>query len=237
MWILIWVFISYTLFSVRLRLVWIVLWDTQKRYRAILLVLWLLIAVFLYYLSDILWLLNLHIDWFSFHSNTTLSVILWYTLLAFQEEFLKFLSWWIYYINHKVTRSDIILFWILVALWFALGENIIYIISVANNLLYESTQLAISRGLTWFIWHAIFTWSIWYISYRWLSYFSWHSFFLSSGSVILGLIFWTWLHVMYNLILHYNFQLWFLLYLLFSYLFLTYLLYNSNRLYATPPQL
>lgn len=160
-------------------------------------------------------------------SSTIVATAIAYTFLATIEEGSKFIATSISYMYGKVLRSDLILFGILVALWFSFVENIVYITTLTSTV-FDAVTLSISRWLTWFLFHCIFTWSIcmivmhrkqWLLSY--LLHLAW------------GLSVWVALHVLYNILISQSFVVGFVLYTCVWYVLLTYFLYHSDRIYRS----
>lgn len=220
--IIIWILISYIILTIWLRVADSLFGVASRRQKLLLLWAWMVIALFLFSLPYLLSVWWVQIDWFGFHSSAVIWTILGYLVLATNEEVLKFCWSYISYISEHLTRNDLILYAILIALGFAFWENIIYTIRDASGIS-ESAALSVSRGLTWYLGHAIFTGTIGYITAK-----------ASSRKrlwIIVALIWGIVLHVIFNLFLHYGLVLGFLLYIIAGYLLLSYLFYSSDRVY------
>jgi len=145
--------------------------------------------------------------------------------LAMIEEFLKHSGSISLQVDDKYP-STLIGIAIVVALWFAWWENIVYMIQWTGNIVW----LSFWRGLTGFLAHTIFWGLIAYIiswaknhSYTWVRLFA---------MMWLSLLVWSLVHFAYN----YSLQSWYmLLYLsliLWGYVFLSFLFYRTDRIYV-----
>ena len=213
--------ITYLIFSIWLWVAEALFGSQHNRTKIVLFAAGVLIAIWLLLFPSLLDYLGVSSNVFGVSNSPLIATIIGYTILASHEEILKF-SWSMFsYIRQHLTKNDLILYSIFIALGFAFAENIIYVIREAEG---ASVWLAISRGLTWFLGHAIFTWVIWFIATK-----------LSGKkqilSIIWGIIVWVFLHTCYNLMLHYGIILGFLLFILWGYVLLTYLFYSSDRIY------
>ena len=205
--------------------------STKQKLTLFLIGIWS--AVFLFFLPKLLGVFDITIDRFGLHEWAIAWTVLGYLLLATNEEILKILWGYLSYIREHLTRNDLILYSILVAVWFAFGENIIYLMRDAWWAQWW-TSLSIGRWLTGFLVHAIFSGSIAYMYMKLSSNKTFEnnkirSFFLFLFSFFLGLV----LHLSYNLLLHYGIILGYLLYIIWGYLLLSYLFYRSDRVYLS----
>ncbi len=157
-------------------------------------------------------------------------VVLYYLLVAWSEEALKYLWGLTLFEKRRFSSSDVILFAFLTALGFAFFENIIYVIDVISakaSLLQQligGTGLIISRWIVGFIVHLLFTWSIAYISVKAISQ---KSFLYLLPAFLVGLM----LHLSYDLLIHRNISIAIILYVIVWYVLLSWLFYKSDSLY------
>lgn len=221
-----WILLTYLILTIRLRVAETLFGRKSWKSKLTLLSIGSGIAVFLFFLPRLLERVWISISWFEFHPSLLRWTILWYTILACYEEISKLLWAGVSYLTEHLTRNDLILYSIVIALWFAFGESVIYIITKAQWIS-ESTTLAVSRWLTWFLGHAMFSGTIAYIWSKRVG-----------GNILWSLLIWIIalsvgisLHVWYNLLLHYWFVLWYMLYIVWGYLLLSYLFYSSDRVY------
>lgn len=157
-------------------------------------------------------------------------IIMYYILVAASEEGLKYLSGFWLFKQQWFSSSDLIIYSILVSLWFAFLENIIYMIQYTSSIqsigsqLTTGTGILISRWLIWFLVHMLFTGTIafgtlQYIQKKWR--------YRLPIAFIGGIL----LHVIYNTMLYYNITLVVPLYMILWYFFLSWILYKSDGLY------
>ncbi len=223
MWIFIWVCITRIIFSLRLWVAETLFGNQESSTKILLFIWWIMIALRLLLFPTLLSSIWIQTDFFWLHTSVVVASIIWYTILAAHEEILKFLWSYLLYLRKHLVTNDLILYSIFIALGFSFGENIIYLIRETQTIS-DASNLAISRWLTWFLWHALFTGTIWYVASRW----TWKKQVLSIIAwLCLGIL----LHTAYNLTLHYGFFIWFVVYIMLGYLFLTYLFFSSDRVY------
>lgn len=159
-------------------------------------------------------------------------IITYYLLVAASEEWVKWLSsLWIYK-HFAFSRTDLILFALLVSLWFAFLENIIYMLQRTETIQRIWWQLSgwsivlVSRWLIWFLVHMLFTWTI--------AYLTTYSLQIKKtarliGALVLGIS----LHMSYNVLLYYNITIIVGIYLLLGYFWLSWLFWKSDSLYLS----
>lgn len=158
------------------------------------------------------------------------ATIVYYLFVAVGEEFLKFSLWLQLSEKWKLGDNDILIFCILAALGFAFVENLVYVIWWISG---QSLGIAlvawgwilVSRWVIGFLVHALFTWIIAFFirqSYWWSS-----TIFRLAAWILL----WVGLHYLYNLLLFSQFKFTIVIAIFFGYFALSYLFYNSDRLY------
>jgi len=166
-------------------------------------------------------------------SFKTLSWIenIYYIYVALWEEFTKFLLAVVLFTRFWLIRSDLILFSILMAIWFAFIENLVYLIwSISWNQLIISVFLwwlwiLITRWVVGFLAHIMFTWNIGFLTYRWLEK-------KNILLVIIAILIWVLGHYLYDLLLTYGYKIVIIMLLILGYVWISYLFYKSDRLYA-----
>lgn len=161
------------------------------------------------------------------------TILFYYMFVAIWEEFIKYLLWVAFYEKFKLIDTDLLLFAILSAIGFAFVENIVYMYawltwkSLILWVLWWAGVL-ITRWIVWFVIHILFTWNIWLIEVRWVSWWYWLKFLLF---VILWVALWVILHYSYDLMLYKGMKMVVILSLIFGYFWISYLFYNSDRIY------
>lgn len=222
---IVWLLLTYLILTIRLRVVDTLFGTAPARSKLLLLGSGVIVALLLFSIPKVASLIGIQ-GVSLFDSQTLLSIVWWYLILAGAEEIGKFGAGWISYIREHLSSNDLILYSITIALGFAFAENLIYLI-IQTQSAAEATSLALSRWLTWFLWHAIFTGSIWYIASQYSGSNTWKNI----SRYILALIAGIGLHLIYNLFLHYGIVGWFLLYIILWYALLSFLFYKSDRVY------
>lgn len=114
---------------------------------------------------------------------------------------------------------------IVIALWFAWRENTVYILEQSTNIVW----VAVWRGFTGFLAHSMFGWLIAVIiaRARQRRYAGVKLFAMMIVSLLAG----TLVHLLYNYSLQVWYMLVFIVFVLGGYMFLTYLLWRTDRLY------
>lgn len=159
------------------------------------------------------------------------TILIYYLFVAFGEEFIKYFLGINFYEKFKFMKTDIVVFIIMSALWFAFIENIIYMLwsfshtnTFLTNLISWITILLV-RGIVWFLVHNIFTWTIWILS---LKYFKDSKAFWFA---LLWIIFWVIMHYLYNILISANKAWIIIIFIIIWYFWINYLFYRSDRLY------
>ncbi len=160
-------------------------------------------------------------------------IILYYLLVAFSEEALKYLWALTMFDKWRLSSSDVVLFSFLTVLWFAFFENILYVVESANAGSSRLRQIAggswllIARGVVGFDVHLLFTWTIAYLTTK----------IISEKKSFLNLIpafaIWLLLHLSYNLALQRNGTIAILIFVVGWYALLSFLFYKSDSMYLT----
>ena len=213
----IWLFIFYCISF--LIFISIILWNIKKKQN------------FNYIIVAILLFVWIWIWWIVSGINT---MIMYYLISCYAEEILKFSIWENVLIrkreesdNLEFKTNDLILFSIIAWLGFSVIENIFYLVVLAIG-----NQWTVLTT----IWRSIFT-TLLHIVATWLI-----AFFIVKKSkhkanyrlkCVIWIISWFCLHWLYNLCLAYWYKIFTILILIICYFILTYLLFNSDRIYKT----
>lgn len=149
---------------------------------------------------------------------------LYFIFIASSEEFLKFFFGYTVWDHTKTTNSDIIAYAVLAGLWFWFFENFVYIFGGETMTIISSLSLSLARWMTSFFLHAIFTGVIWRSALQAIE-----------TKNILKLIPWIFwgiiLHRGYNMALTNGRSFLLIIYILWSYIILSYLFYQTERFY------
>lgn len=159
------------------------------------------------------------------------SMLLYYILSAYAEEYMKYSGSNIIFIDHSNIKSSLIFFCILMGLGFSLIENIIYLTTIIIE--YQNIDLVwllLWRWLISALVHVTATSTIWFLALKFSGKLS-----LVSTTMI-GIISGVALHSLYNLSLSWN--LWYISLPLIIVLFflMTYFLFQSDILYIPADQ-
>ncbi len=164
----------------------------------------------------------------------TLGIIIWrekstlyFIFIASSEEFMKFFFGYTIRDHTKTTNSDIIAYAVLAGLWFWFFENFVYIISNQTTIV-SGISLSLARGMTSFFLHAIFTGVIWRSALQAIET-------KNIMKLIPWISLWIVLHRGYNMTLTNGRTFLLILYILGSYIVLSYLFYQTERLYIPSP--
>jgi hypothetical protein len=210
------------------------------------------IFYFWWYLTFLLFIVKIILNWFKLNKKILINLmsfsfifILWlfiwklylsvwllyYLFVAFWEEFIKYFLGINFYEKFKFMKSDIIVFIIMSALWFAFIENIVYMlwaISLTNtlwlNFMWGMTILIV-RWVVGFLVHNIFTWTIWILSMKYFKHNK--AFWFALLWIMAGVM----MHYLYNVLIHANKTWVIILFIIIWYFWVNYLFYRSDRLY------
>lgn len=205
--------------------------------------------IFMWYLNLLIILLNIFMKWFSkiWFFNLIIfniyfvicflilrqlnldlyvsNIMFYYLFVAYWEEFIK--NQLALGIDTKVWKvsSDILLYHILIAIWFAFWENIIYLI--------------------WAIWTSTFLWAIfgwlWVVIMRWVVGFGAHTFYSSLiwmwnilwlFSILMFTISAIFIHYIYDLGLYFGYKIIIPIFIIIIYFWLSFIFYKIDRMYA-----
>lgn len=180
-----------------------------------------------------LFLLLLIIGWWYFflREMSITPIIIYYLIVATSEEWIKYLSSLHIYKKSSFTKSDLILFSLLVALGFAFFENIIYMLQDIQSIhsflqqIIWWTKILISRGLVGFLIHMLFTGVIAAISLYAIQKKQ------HMGILFIALLTGIILHMWYNILLHYDISISIIFYIIAGYFLLSRLFWKSDSIY------
>jgi len=158
-------------------------------------------------------------------NENILEAILYYLFVAYWEELIK--NQLAFSINNKywIVESDLLLYHILIAIWFAFWENIVY--------------------LTWTIWFQTFIvtllWWLWIVITRWVLGFGAHTFYSSIIwiwniigfiSIFLFILLWMLVHYWYDLSLYFNYKIVIPIFIVVMYFWISWIFYKIDRIYV-----
>lgn len=158
-------------------------------------------------------------------SISILNIVMYYIFVAYGEEFIK--NQLALSINTKIwqVESDILLYHILIAIWFAFWENIVYLTWAISFWTFFSTLL----------------WGLWIVILRWLLGFWAHTFYSSliwmwniiwvlfiPIFIILAMI----IHYWYDLSLYFDFKFIIPVFIIVVYMWMSYVFYKLDRIYV-----
>lgn len=153
-----------------------------------------------------------------------LNIVFYYLFVAYGEELVK--NQLALSINKKIWKvdSDILLYHILTAIWFAFWENIVYLI----------WAISFKSFIT------VLTWGLWIVIMRWLLGFWAHTFYSSliwiwnimsiifiPIFVLIGIL----VHYGYDLSLYFEIKITIPIFMVLVYLWLSYVFYKLDRMY------
>lgn len=212
----VWLLISYLIMTLIINS-WVSLKPLPSRKLALHTLIFAIIVIALYLISGSLQLS---------------SAVIYYVLVAGSEEFIKYLSGRKLQDSQWYASSDIIIYCLLISLGFAFFENIVYLLQAVNGQFSRFQQLTagstllFTRGLISFLVHLLFTGCIAVFALK--SYQKKNITRLLVG-ITLGIL----LHLSYNLLLSQNIGFMILIYLIWGYIFLSWLFFQSDRLYVS----
>ena len=167
--------------------------------------------------------LGIHFGWILLGLN---SMILYYIISAYAEEYMKYSGSTIVFREHQNIPSSLIFFCVLMGLGFSLVENIVYLVSIILH--HQDINFAaflLWRGLISALVHVTATSAIGYLSFRFSK-----SLRLFAITVI-GLISWVLLHTTYNLSLYYSLSYLTIPLVIILFFLMSFFLFQSDILY------
>lgn len=154
-----------------------------------------------------------------------LNILLYYLFVAYGEEFIKSQLWFL--ITDKVweIKSDLLLYHILVAIWFAFWENIVYLMWAISF----STFITV---LSWWLWIVLLRWVLWFWAHTFYSSIIWMWNILWSFMVLLWILIAMLIHSWYDLSLYYDYKIIIPLFIVIMYIWVSYIFYKIDRIYV-----
>lgn len=201
-----------TYLNVLLILVSLIIWKFSKQ-QVLNLVVFNIYFVILYAFFSKLWL-----------DQNILNVILYYLFVAYWEELVKNqLAFSLYNKTQKI-ESDLLLYHILAAIWFAFWENIVYLTWVIGFQTFLATFLwwiwiVITRGIIWFWAHSFYSSMIWMGNILWIL------------TIFLFILLWMLVHYWYDLSLYFQYKWIIPIFIVVIYLRISWIFYKIDRLY------
>lgn len=154
-----------------------------------------------------------------------LNILLYYLFVAYGEEFIKSQLWFL--ITDKVweIKSDLLLYHILVAIWFAFWENIVYLMWAISF----STFITV---LSWWLWIVLLRWVLWFWAHTFYSSIIWMWNILWSFIVIIWILMAMLIHSWYDLSLYYDYKIIIPFFIVIMYIWISYIFYKIDRIYV-----
>lgn len=153
------------------------------------------------------------------------SLILYYIITAYVEEYLKYTSSTTLLKNWTDDLKNGIFFCVLLGLWFSLVENIFYLISLAG---WQENPLGliVGRWLISALLHVVATTTIWTL------YYALRQKILRPIALLISIIGWVILHGTYNIGLEYQLSVVTIPLVIFLFFLLSFFLFKSDLLYV-----
>lgn len=154
-----------------------------------------------------------------------LNILLYYLFVAYGEEFIKSQLWFL--ITDKVweIKSDLLLYHILVAIWFAFWENIVYLMWAISF----STFITV---LSWWLWIVLLRWVLWFWAHTFYSSIIWMWNILWSFMILIWILMAMLIHSWYDLSLYYDYKIIIPLFIVIMYIWVSYIFYKIDRIYV-----
>jgi len=153
-----------------------------------------------------------------------LSIVLYYLFVAYWEEFVK--NQLAFVINNKIWKleSDLLLYHILVAIWFAFWENIVYLLWA----IWFNTFLATFLG---WISIVIMRWLLWFWAHTFYSSLVWMWNIIGVFTIFLFVLISMLVHYGYDLALYFDYKFIIPVFIVVVYAWISYIFYKVDRLY------
>jgi len=153
-----------------------------------------------------------------------LNVILYYLFVAYWEELVKNQLAFSMYNKTKKIESDLLLYHILAAIWFAFWENIVYL----TWIIWFQTFLATLLG---WIWIVITRWVIWFGAHTFYSSMIWMWNILWFLSILFFILLGMLVHYGYDLSLYFQYKWIIPIFIIIIYFWISWIFYKIDRLY------
>ena len=166
---------------------------------------------------------GIHLGWIFLGLN---SMILYYIISAYAEEYMKYSGSSIVFREHQSIPSSLIFFCVLMGLGFSLVENVVYLVSVILH--HQDINFAAFLLWRWLISalvHVTATSTIGYLSFKLPK--SLRLFVIT----VIGLISWVLLHTTYNLSLYYSLSYLTIPLVIILFFLMSFFLFQSDILY------
>lgn len=154
-----------------------------------------------------------------------LNIAIYYIFVAYGEEFIK--NQLALSINKKIwqVESDILLYHILVAIWFAFWENIVYLTQAITfwtflTTLFWGLGIVILRWLLGFWAHTFYSSLIWMWNIIWILFIP--------IFIIIAMI----IHYWYDLSLYFDYKFIIPIFIIIVYIWMSYIFYKLDRIYV-----
>ncbi len=172
--------------------------------------------VFFVILYFIFWKFNLDIE--------IQSIVFYYLFVAYGEEFIK--SQIAFCINNKIwnIESDLLLHHVLVAIWFAFWENIVYLTWWISG----TTFLTV---LAWWIWIVIMRWVLWFGAHTFYSSIVWMWNIVWSFMIFVWILLAMLVHYSYDMSLYFDYKIVIPIFIVVMYAWISYIFYKLDRIY------
>jgi len=172
--------------------------------------------LFFLILFIIFWKLNLNIE--------IQSIAFYYLFVAYGEEFIK--SQLAFSINNKIgqIKSDLLLHHILVAIWFAFWENIVYLIwwitwTTFFAIMAGWISIVIMRGVLWFAAHTFYSSLVGMWNVIW------------GFMIFIWILLAMWIHFGYDMSLYFDYKIIIPIFIVMVYAWISYIFYKLDRIY------
>ncbi len=197
----------------------------------------------------------LTIGWFYLHFP---NFIIYFLIVAFIEEFVKYVFWYSLFDKYKIHYTDLILFCLISAFWFAVIENIVYAyhsIEKINTINFMTKVSVFTKTMVqrWFIniaVHTLFTWIIWYFTIQKIpiqnknisnqntlinnynqNNKNYKIPFVTILKIITGILLWVGIHAFFNITTAKRIVFVLPIVVLIGYIFLSYVFYKSDTFF------
>jgi len=172
----------------------------------------------IFFIISILFVKILHID------DLIINIVFYYLFVAYGEEFIK--NQLALSVNKKIWQvdSDILLYHILVAIWFAFWENIVYLIWTIS---FEKFLVT----LVWGLWIVVLRWILWFWAHTFYSSLIWMWNIISIIFIPIFITIAMLIHYVYDISLYFNVKIIIPIFIISIYMWLSYVFYKLDRMY------
>ena len=177
------------------------------------------LLIFDFYFLLLFWIFqHLNLD------SNILNVVLYYLFVAYWEELIK--NQVAFGINNKagIVESDLLLYHILAAIWFAFWENIVYLTWAIGFQTFIVTLL-------WWLWIVITRWILGFGAHTFYSSLIWMGNILGFLSILWFILLGMLIHYWYDLSLYFNYKIIIPVFIIIMYLWISWIFYKIDRIY------